>query len=235
MTPQPLSLRMIFYQTSLYQFVWDSKLHSLVLSSSAALRKRVVGSRAQAYRNRASQAVGSEDMASLNQSSTQVRQALLLLSNQIPQEATYRVARPSLGIRAGKLASPSHSSWISHGSLSYTNQPPSSGASLSSTSFFLRFFFYDGRSASNNHSTSSSTDCRSSESHRRHSEMMDRKQTRDGTFRLMVKEAFITDFLVLYVFREIEQNPAFHRLENHGFRMTLKTTELRMISKLVFS
>ena len=106
MTPQPLSLA---YDLSTKLVSTNSyeipKIQSLVLSSSAALRKRVVGSRAQAYRNRASQAVGSEDMASLNQSSTQVRQALLLLSNQIPQEATYRVARPSLGIRAGKLAS----------------------------------------------------------------------------------------------------------------------------------
>ena len=107
MTPQPLSLA---YDLSTKLVSTNSyeipKIQSLVLSSSAALRKRVVGgSRAQAYRNRASQAVGSEDMASLNQSSTQVRQALLLLSNQIPQEATYRIARPSLGIRAGKLAS----------------------------------------------------------------------------------------------------------------------------------
>ena len=107
MTPQPLSLA---YDLSTKLVSTNSyeipKIQSLVLSSSAALRKRVVGGpRAQAYRNRASQTVGSEDMGSLNQSSTQVRQALLLLSNQLPQEATYRVARPSLGIRAGKLAS----------------------------------------------------------------------------------------------------------------------------------
>ena len=81
------------------------KIQSLVLWQFSRSSKTSCWFTSSSVSKPSSQAVGSEDMASLNQSSTQVRQALLLLSNQLPQEATYRVARPSLGIRAEKLAS----------------------------------------------------------------------------------------------------------------------------------
>ena len=172
----------------------------------------------------ASQAVGSEDMASLNQSSTQVRQALLLLSNQIPQEATYRVARPSLGIRAGKLAS---------------YQVTLHGSAM--VAFLTRISHLLQEQAS--HQRRSSSGSSSMTGDRLQTTTRQTLQPIAGVRKSSTpfwNDGSKTDegwnlsfdgqgnshygFPSLYVFREIEQNPAFHRLENHGFRMTLKTT-----------
>ena len=163
-------------------------------------------------------------MASLNQSSTQVRQALLLLSNQIPQEATYRVARPSLGIRAGKLAS---YQVTLHGStmMSFltrisqllqeqaSQQRRSSSGSSSMTGDPLQ--------------TTTRQACQPIAGVRKSSTPFwnDGSKTEEGlNLSFDGQGNFHYGFPSFYVFREIEQNPAFHRLDNHGFRMTLKTT-----------
>jgi len=142
-----------------------------------------------------------------------VKRALSLLTATTVDERKYRVSRPSLGVRSGKLAAYR---------VTLQNQK---------MFFFLERFLEVALQSTNKGTTSDDNNYFVLK------EVTKSKKTKatdfinDGSINKKVIQTYfdgngnyhygISSF---FLFREIEQNPEFELLKNHGFSITIKTT-----------